>query len=357
MDNSSNLELSNNNKSNNFNLLRLLAALQVVYDHTSLHLNIKLPKFFNIIYYFPGVPIFFGISGFLITSSYFNNNNLRIYFRNRFLRIYPALWVCFLITIILLFFFRKISISNILTATFIKYFLSQVTFLQFYTPLELKTWGVGSPNGSLWTIVIELQFYLILPFLANLFKNKNKIKSILFLSSLAVFTYYLGRYYLTLSNSNFVTKILHISFPLYLNYFLLGIISYIYWDKIKFFFKDRFIIWLLFYLIYIFIFSHLLKLYKISYYPNIFGLFGMILLWFTIISFAFSFNTLSNKVLSKFDISYGIYLYHMLVINIMYSYNYILINQYLRLLIVISCVIPLGLFSWIYVEKPLLKRK
>ena len=49
------------------NLIRLLAAFQVLYGHTLSHLNIdSIPILGEFINFFSGVPIFFTMSGFLI---------------------------------------------------------------------------------------------------------------------------------------------------------------------------------------------------------------------------------------------------------------------------------------------------
>lgn len=50
---------------NNFDLIRLFTALQVAILHMDRHLNLNL-SFANFLAYFPGVPIFFFISGYLI---------------------------------------------------------------------------------------------------------------------------------------------------------------------------------------------------------------------------------------------------------------------------------------------------
>lgn len=39
----------------------------------------------------------------------------------------------------------------------------QITIFQYYTPNLLRNFGVGTPNGSLWTIPVELEFYILLP--------------------------------------------------------------------------------------------------------------------------------------------------------------------------------------------------
>jgi peptidoglycan/LPS O-acetylase OafA/YrhL len=57
-------------RENNFDLLRLFAALQVVIWHSIEHLQLDMDIVRNIIQHFHGVPVFFTISGFLIAGSY-----------------------------------------------------------------------------------------------------------------------------------------------------------------------------------------------------------------------------------------------------------------------------------------------
>ncbi|MES2796182.1 MAG: acyltransferase family protein, partial [Bacteroidota bacterium] len=115
-------------RQNNFDLIRLFAALQVLVYHLLNHFKVLdiIPFLPEVLNQFPGVPIFFFISGFLITSSYNNpNSTLKTYFKNRFLRIYPALWVCLLFTIILLFLFNEIEWGNF---SFYAWIIAQMTF-------------------------------------------------------------------------------------------------------------------------------------------------------------------------------------------------------------------------------------
>ena len=88
-------------KTNNFDLIRLAAALQVALTHALGDMGsgerLWLLRLFTEL--FPGVPIFFFISGFLISKSFEKNPVLREYALNRCLRIYPALVVCFALSV------------------------------------------------------------------------------------------------------------------------------------------------------------------------------------------------------------------------------------------------------------------
>lgn len=48
-----------------------------------------------------------------------------------------------------------------------------MTVFQFYTGGWLRTYGVGVPNGALWTITVDIQFYIIAIFLARWLKGRK----------------------------------------------------------------------------------------------------------------------------------------------------------------------------------------
>jgi len=128
---------------NNFDLIRLFAALQVVYMHSMNHLKIEGAAksiYEMFMQYFPGVPIFFTVSGFLIFWAYDRNPDLKKYTVNRLLRLYPALYVCLAITIGLLVTFSSISLLS--NTSFYIWLVGQLSIFQFYTPEILRFWGV-----------------------------------------------------------------------------------------------------------------------------------------------------------------------------------------------------------------------
>ena len=335
---------------NNFNLIRLLAALQVVVWHSNEHLNLGInDRVIDFISYFPGVPIFFTISGFLIINSYYRNSDIRQYTINRLLRIYPALWVSLIFTIILLIIFGILNMSNIFSKSFLAYLLTQISFFQFYTPDILRSWGVGTPNGSLWTIVVELQFYLILPFLANLIR-KNELFIYLFMGlSLLI------NILLRVQVESVFIKLIRVSILPYFFYFLIGIVAYKYWAKIKKNIIGKGMYWLSLYFIYILI-TNYLGLYKPSYNPNFYGFLGNLILSGLILSLAYSKVKLTNKILGNNDFSYGMYIYHMIIVNSVLSIDY-LNNKFLNFIIVLVSTILLSYLSWNFIEYPILNIK
>lgn len=77
---------------NNFDLLRLAAAAQVMIGHGTVPLEYNFtPVFLKLYTLFPGVAIFFVISGFLVTQSFVERGGLLRFAWARCLRIYPGL--------------------------------------------------------------------------------------------------------------------------------------------------------------------------------------------------------------------------------------------------------------------------
>lgn len=165
---------------NNFDLLRILAATQVLVFHTLLILKISVPLWIAPFEQFPGVPIFFVISGYLISASY-ERSNPKSYFQNRILRIFSGLWVCLVFTVITASAFG----FNFLHFSGLGWILAQMAAL-IYTPKFLANFGFGSYNGSLWTIPLELQFYCVLP-LIYLLGDRLKSRNLHFVGLFAIF--------------------------------------------------------------------------------------------------------------------------------------------------------------------------
>lgn len=338
---------------NNFNLIRLLAASQVAILHCLTHFGVPIPSFLFFLDFIPGVPIFFTVSGFLIANAYSKKPNIFKYARNRMLRIFPALWVCLLITILLLIISGIINFgSSIMNPKFWQWLIAQITFFQFYTPDFLRNWGVGTPNGSLWTIPVELQFYIILPVFIWLFtiingRLKNVIACVIF-----IFAVILNLFGTSTPQSN-IDKIYNVSLAPFLQYFLFGFFGFTYWSVIKKFIVGKALYWMVIYILFILIFHTNTKLYEVSYYPNFIGLVSFFILAVLTLSFAFTKNFLAKKLLGGVDISYGIYIYHMVIVN------FVLHSEIFfgREIIVFTLTALFAYLSWIWVESPMLRLK
>lgn len=349
-------------RENNFDVVRLFAALQVCIGHIFTHFNIRGGGLSEFLSNFPGVTIFFAISGFLISCSWCHSKTIKQYARNRFLRIFPALFVCFIVLQLAIAILGHYNWSSLKDPQMWVYWIGQLTLGQFFTPDTLRDFGVGAPNGSLWTIPIEIEFYLIIPAVFMLLPRINVRNKIIVLAvislliniGLALYAPTHGRTnaseLLTTDHQTLIFKLIGVTVVPYLYCFLIGSLIYLYWEKIKNLFINKALYWLIGYLVYV---------YSTGFAPshsiNAFGIFfSNIILCCLAISAAFSFGSL-YKFLYGVDISYGIYIIHMIIVNIMielgYGYN---LNH---ALIALSSTIILSFLMYKYIEKPALALK
>ena len=355
------LEYPRISRENNFDVVRLFAALQVCTGHTFSHFNIPGNGFTDLLAKFPGVTIFFALSGFLITSSWCHTKSIKHYIKNRFLRIFPALFICFIVlqlTLILLGYYNAASVKD---PQIWMYWVGQLSLGQFFTPDSLRGFGVGTPNGSLWTIPIEIEFYIIIPLTFILLSRINIKWKIIILAILSLIVNIWISFSvsedgqtvaadLINSHKTLLYKLIGVSVAPYLYCFLTGSLIYIYWDKIKSFFINKALYWLSIYLLFV---------YSTGYSPShsvtsFWILISNLLLACSSISAAFSFGNL-YKFLYGIDLSYGIYIIHMIVVNLFieFGYGYNLTHAFTAMLITFA----LAFLLYKYIEKPSLKLK
>lgn len=180
-------------KQNNLEWLRLLFALQVVVVHASEHLNAHL-AIVELLKHFPGVPAFFFVSGFLIYASYINAPGPR-YFQNRFLRLFPGL--VFVTVGGAIVAMAAHGAGDIVSKfpTYAAWFIAQMTLGQAYNPGHFRDVGVGVINGSLWTLTTEILFYFMVPFIVAL--ERRARHAVLICSALSFAVYLVGPLVLT----------------------------------------------------------------------------------------------------------------------------------------------------------------
>lgn len=352
-------------RQNNFDLIRLLAAAQVVVAHAIGHTDLKnlLPgwgrQVFDALMMIPGVPIFFVISGFLITQSFERNpRDLAGYFWRRGLRIFPALWVCLFFTLVTLGSFGFLGADFVLSKTFTAWLAGQVSFFQFYNPEHFRGFGIGVANGALWTITVELQFYVFIPvlyFLTRRTKFAGAIMAVLFFVSFGLFCLMddkvNGPHGFT--GAPILFKLLHMTLVPHLWMFLLGILIHRNFAMLEKWLEGKFIHYFAAFVLFMALQSAFIDDRSIPFYLAYLP--SRILLAFATIAGAFTFRPLSQMLLRGTDISYGIYIYHSIIINIMVQLG--LMTSLLSVGGVYAISIILALLSWHLVEKPALACK
>jgi peptidoglycan/LPS O-acetylase OafA/YrhL len=221
---------------NNFDFLRFLFATLVILSH-SYYLTGK-PKlepfsqltlgqsFFGEI----SVNSFFVISGYLITASWLKSTGVWNYLEKRILRIYPAFIVVSILCLALVgpvlsisshYYFHNVNVLKFAFQTLLldKFSVPVVSY-NFRSPVDV--------NGSLWTIKIEFECYLmVIAFgLAGLFKKPA------FALSLLVGSGVLYAFGLLHGGSHFgFATMVHLRF---FYFYLAGMVFYLYREKIQY---------------------------------------------------------------------------------------------------------------------------
>lgn len=302
--------------------------------------------------FFPGVPIFFFVSGFLISKSYENNSIIKEYTRNRLLRIYPALIICTFISLFSIYLTGYFSTKDINPLEFLFWVAGQTSIVQFYNPEFMRQFGNGVLNGSLWTITVELQFYIIVPMIYLLLRlEKNSNFKLLFLMIIFLVTNIIYRNSFIDYNEIFIYKLIGVSFIPWIYMFLLGVF---FQKNFTFFYKylsEKFVYLLPPYLLVGYI---AIKFFKFP-LGNFIHPFLYFSLAVVIFSFAYSYTSFSKKALNGVDISYGLYIYHVPVMNIFLHYGYVNNINYVILSVLIS--IFFAMFSWFCIEQKCLNFK
>ncbi len=335
---------------NNFDLIRLVAAAQVAVIHICEHLNIHLGKFGDVLQLFPGVPIFFFVSGFLVSGSWERSRDLAKYTRNRALRIFPALWMCFAVSVLLAAMFVDIPWTDPQFATWVA---AQVSIGQFYNPEFLRGFGVGTLNGSLWTIPVELQFYIVLPVFYLLAAKMGRwLFYALTIGAISVHTVFVTQF---AGSDATLVKLFGVSFLPWVGFFLFGVIAQQHWGHLSRFFVGKVLYWLA---------AYLASAAALSFVPgliitgNSIGSQSAILLFGVVLSAAYTGPQLARRLLGGNDVSYGLYLYHMPIVNAVITMK--LSSSMPVALVAVAAFVAsatLALLSWFLIEKPALSLK
>lgn len=339
---------------NNFGLIRLYAATNVVMVHMVDHLDMSAAWLWPVIKLFPGVPIFFIISGFLVTDSFLRTPRIVDFAWKRALRIYPALIVNILVLEALLFLTGASTFERPLA--YLRFLLIYLTsaceylgyaIFGYYRVIDTGAFFPRYPSGVLWTLSVELSFYVLLAIaLAVLVRRAAMGLAILIILGGTSLTFALT------VNFEPVWYFDQFAIP-YFWIFGLGVAVRLFWAKVIRAFQGKAFIWLLGYLIFSLFVDTTVSIDIKSLTPV--GAIRMALLTGAVFSSAYTLRGLSTRTIGELDLSYGLYLWHMLVITTLMAMG---ISGSVWLWPLVGIVsLALAAASWFLVERPVRRWK
>lgn len=219
-------------KENGFTALRILCSLIVVYEHFVILTNFPIP---SLELRGIAVKIFFILSGFWVTRSLFTSETLKVFYLKRIKKIFPFYLLVVFASAFFLVFLSSFDVSSYFkNPGFWKYLIANITTLNFVHPSLPGVFNGEPVNGSLWTIKIELGFYIILPVVIFFCLGKNEYKKGRCIITLSFF-YLLSVIYIVtvpfiLQHYN-LSESLTNQLPAFVNYFSIGILCFFFYDS------------------------------------------------------------------------------------------------------------------------------
>lgn len=335
---------------------RFLAAVPIVIFHYGQNVYpFNLPAL-NIIFSQAniGVSYFFILSGFIMVVAYGNSGKLNPaeYFRNRFARIYPLVVVS-----VIPFLFAAVFLSG---KSSLPDALLNLSTLQAWIPEKAL-----AGNFPLWSITVEIFFYLCFPLLVNRFYSKySLVKVICVITAIWLVSFFTQQFFIAHYKATGFTSVvsgLLYYFPvLHLNQFLVGNLAGLIFLKRQQTATGRFDL----HIIVIVLILLLLLNYKLPVsYHN-----GFLAIVFAPLVFFLAANTeLISKIFKTRlfvflgEISFGIYMLQVPVFQIIDEIITALrLNLYMSMesqfYFKLSLLIVVASFCYIYIEKPVRER-
>lgn len=310
---------------------------------------------------FPGVPVLFFISGFLVSLSY-RQTAFWPYLIKRVLRVYPPLWASVIVTVILLFGLGLVQPQTLPWGRFSLWLLGQLTFVFVYHPDFFSHVGIGVLNGSLWAIPVIVQFYILLPWLFRLdarltarFGNLGLAVVLLAAAMANVLGHYLHNHH-----ESAITKVLMMCTIIPM--FFIFMLGYVAQRNFGTFWAGNRWAWLGWLVAYLTAFA-LFHLAGLRWGRNDINPVLVTLLSLTIVNLAYlppssrPWYNAARLFLQKNDISFGMFVYHMLVLNLLVHYDILANNWPLRLTAFFVGTILLATVSMFWLERPIRERR
>lgn len=302
-------------KENAFDLLKLIGAYIVLLSHAFRHFEVTKPAWSL---FFTegsvGVMIFFAITGFVMMPAYERSleksNSIFPFYWNRIIRLFPPILFSFLIITVLNIYVMDINVFSI------DYVIYGIKYCIFARGGGYGTNGIS--NGVLWTIVPDVVFYALTPFVYRFMKNQKTWVWIVLILIFWQFNVW-DKQVITLVNMIPIFRG-HVGASLsicFLYEFLIG--SYLYFKKniiISYLKSRKNLVYS-----YLLIFTVFFEIYT---YGNCIPKTGeMHTPWFGIMvaPLTIVMAYIIKPFRLRFDLSFGIFLFHMIIVNLLIKYG------------------------------------
>lgn len=328
---------------NNFDLLRFLFASIVFLVHSyALSGAEELAVLSKLFSSEIAVKSFFVVSGFLIFMSYENSSDTKGYFLKRARRIYPAYFSIVLICAVLGSIFSEYSWSEYWSLPVLKYIVANLVFLNFLQPnlpglFENNT--LQAINGALWTLKIEVMFYLIVPFAVKAFRKFGRLAMMVALYAASIL--YSG-IMIELARRTGVDAYIELQrqLPGQLTFFIAGAACYYYFHYLA-----KHGLWLLVLATMAFLLQAWLPWIAVE--PIALGI--------VVVYFACIFPCMGN--FGKYgDFSYGMYIVHFPILQVLISFGLFKESPWLMLGAAGLLILTVAILFWNFIEKPFLRK-
>lgn len=331
-------------RDNCFDFLRYLFAFSLILVHFC---TLTETEQFWVISGQTRVKAFFTITGFLVVYSYLRHDNLTTYVGKRLRRIMPAYVTVVLVCVAAGLCFTPVRPADYITDSQTWHYLAaNLTMLNFLEP-SLPGLFPGhyeeAVNGSLWSMKFEMIFYALIPIIIWLMRRCGKLSVLTavfaaYIAYRATFDYLEDHHpevalYSAVNHASFNTMV----------YFFSGMAIILYFDL--FCRHIRIVVPLCIALL---LLLHCADVYMLNYVEPL--LFSALL-----VSVAYYCRPL-NFLQHHDNISYGLYLYHYPVIQVLIQAGLHRYNIWLTLALTVAITIALAALSWRYIEKPILRR-
>lgn len=344
---------------NSLDIIRIAAALQVAVYHlyTTIFSHENPGIFIRILTYFPGVPIFFFISGFVIAGAWQRDPDIRRYAISRGFRILPAYYAIFLFSLACILLLHREAVSDNISQM-LAWIGAQVVLLPSWNPGFLRNYGVGVVNASLWTIPVEVTFYACAVVLALLGRGRSgatKVLLVVILGSLTLNTY--AHYFIPPQGDDdaLAKKILTVSplsFAAWIWMFCVGSLACRWFDVIGAPLVRLFPVLVAAFIVVSTIGTFVEIPGILRPFGNHIGLVNMVALAGLMLGFAFRYPDLGKRLMGTNDYSYGLYLAHWPMMNLVLVLGF---TGWTSFTMALCGAVALAVLSWFLVERPMLR--